>query len=452
MGQGKGYLTGILIGLLPVLGLAQEEEISFRQADSLTYQQYISGNWKDLTRTGNEALNAGIDYYYLRVRLGVACFERRNYMQAERHFSEALEMNSGDPFAGEYLYGSYLELNRPVNALRVYDQLTPSVKTRLSASLPKLHAAEIAGGILLSNQPDKFDHFDLDGSENYYGETDITRGGTNMNTGLSWRFRNGAAIFGGYTWIRLEKNKLVQTGDTLAADDQYALDQHQFYINCHLPLGKGFSILPAVNLITDNYRVVMPRLNSDSTSYNFPVEDFNLRSWIGYLSVTRDFNIVRTSLFGAWSNFNDREQIQAGFHLMAFPLGNLDFYLSSKLIDHMVDSYHHFIFEQMIGGRILKPIWAEINATFGKMRDYHEQNGYVVYNFTDDMKFKAGAKLIWTISPRTMLTAEYIYLIRQGEYVVYQNRGSEDEPDIVPVTMKEGFNNQIIMLDLTWKF
>jgi len=449
--MGKGILMAFML-LLPFICLSQEAEMTFPEVDGKTYALYSEGKWKDLIRAGNEALKNGFDYYYLRIRIGIAYFERRNYVQAARHFEEALKLNAGDPLAGEYLYGCYLEMNRPADGYKILKQLPVSIQDRLKKSAPKLHSADISGGLIFSDQPDKFDHFDLDGDSSYYGEVDMIRSGTDINAGVSWGFENGIKLYGGYTWIRLDKNKLVSIGDTMAVDDQYVLNQHQCYLNGTIPLWKGFSVKAAVNYLLDDYEVVMPQYDSAFNSYDFPVESNRLQSVIGYLSVTKDFKIVQTSLFGAWSNLNDREQIQAGFHLMAFPFGNLDCYLSSKVMDHIVDADHHFIFEQMIGGRIIKPLWAEVNATFGEMVDYHENSAYVVYNFADKMDFKGGGKLIWTMGPRTTLTMEYILLKRMGNYIVYSNIGTNGKIDVVPVTMTESFYNHIIVAGINWKF
>jgi hypothetical protein len=106
----------------------------------------------------------------------------------------------------------------------------------------------------------------------------------------------------------------------------------------------------------------------------------------------------------------------------------------------------------MIGGRLFHPLWAEVNATFGKMMDYHENSAFIVYNFADEMVFKGGGKLIWTISPRTTLTAEYIMLERLGNYLVYDNVGTSGQVEVGPVTKTVHFYNHFVVLGLNWKF
>jgi hypothetical protein len=450
-----GKIQRCLILLLLVLGSsliqAQEKPLTFQEVDRHSFELYEKGEWKTLKSFIKQALGEGYDYYYLRMRAGIACFETKSYLLAASHFEQALTFNTNDHVAGEYLYYCYLELNRAADAIRVYKGLTASVQEKLSNSLPALRQADLEAGPLFSNQMQVFDTIDLDGEDNIYGETDITQDGYYFSGGLSWGFEKGSSVYGGYSLIKLNKNKLAKIGDSLSVDDQYPLVQHQFYINGNIMLGKGFSLLPAFNFIHNRFETVMPHLAEDSMSYLFPVQTFRQNAFIGYLSITRDFRIVQTSLFFAFSNLNNEDQFQGGFHLLAFPLGNLDLYLSTKLINHRNAGQNRLIFEQMLGARLFKPLWAELFATFGQMENYHESNAFVVYNITGKMNFKGGAKLIYAFTPNCIISAEYLYLLREGEYINYTLDLQEDN-QAIPVTMMKDFWNQIFLLGLKLKF
>jgi hypothetical protein len=444
MDKVKRYLILVLFLAGLLVNRGQGQELTFREFDQKSLELYNKSEWKALISLCDQALRDSIDYYYLRLRSGIACFETRRYMKAVLQFRQALNFNEKDPVAGEYLYGCYLELNRKSDAIRVFNELPPSAREKLRNTLPKLHQVNIETGPLLSDQMEKFDTLDLDGEDNIYGETDITQDGYYFNAGLAWGFNKGYNIYGGYSLVKLNKDKLVKIGDSLSVDDQYPLYQHQFYLNGNIPLGKGFYILPALNVILNRYETVMPRLAADSINYLFPLESTVNNSFIGYISLTKDFNIVQTSIFGAFSNLNSTEQFQAGFGIFIFPFGNLDFYLSSKLLNHSNDGNSNIIFDQMVGAKLLKPLWAEINVTFGRMENYFENNAFVVYNITDKMKFKGSARLIYTLSPHWTATAEYLYLLRDGEYTTY----SLQDEVAVPVIMNKDFKNQIVLFGL----
>ena len=193
----------------------------------------------------------------------------------------------------------------------------------------------------------------------------------------------------------------------------------------------------------------MPRLAADSVSYLYPRQAYTNSSWIGYLSVTRDLKILKATLFGAISSMNDVNQYQGGFQLTAFPFGNLNLYTSSKLIDHINDNNHNFIFEQMAGVRVFRPLWLEASATFGNMENYHENSGFVVYNIADKMTFKGGARLIYAFHPRWTATAGYSFLMRESSYVQYL---LTDDLKVERMVKTEDFQSQVILLGLDFNF
>lgn len=452
MDKAKRYLIPALIILLfsglSLPGKSQDRKNTYQYYDQKSLELYNKGDWKELSRLCSEALKDGYDYYYLRIRAGIAGYERERYMTAAMHFEAALGFYTADPVAGEYLFYCYLELNRWPDVYKVYNELPPSLRAKLKEHLPKNVEANMDAGPVFSNQMAVYDTIDLDGPDNIYGETEIIQDGYYFDAGLAWKFKKGYSLYGSYSLVKLNKVKKVQIDNTLSVDDDYPLVQHQLYLNGNIPFGNGFSIIPAFNLVTYNYKVVMPKVSPDSTRFLFPVKNFNENSFIGYLSVNKDFMIVRTSLFLSYSNLNAVNQFQAGFRFTVYPYGNLNFYLGSTLLNNRNDGNNSIIFKQMAGFRLFKPLWAEIDATFGRMDNFHDNQAYVVYNIADRMKFKGGARAILMLSPRWLITADYLYLWREGNYLTYAVQPDES---IAPVINQKDFNNQIVLLGITWK-
>ena len=100
------YRVIILIGFLSLFFQRTEgqDEYDFNLYNSETYRLYLEEEWDSLIILGKAALNQDMDYYYLRMRLGIAFYQKKNYRVAANHFTRALEMNQGDPAALEYLY------------------------------------------------------------------------------------------------------------------------------------------------------------------------------------------------------------------------------------------------------------------------------------------------------------------------------------------------------------
>ena len=156
MGKGKKYLILVLLllGIPAVQG--QQAGLTFNEFDQKSLELYENGDWKALALLCGQATEQGIDYYYLRIRAGIACYEKERFARAAIHFKKALEFNAGDNLAGEYLFYSYLQLNKRDEAFATYKSLPSSSQENLKNSLPKLRKINIQAGYITSNQLSEF--------------------------------------------------------------------------------------------------------------------------------------------------------------------------------------------------------------------------------------------------------------------------------------------------------
>ncbi len=69
------YFSFILV-LIPFFAQAQEEPVfDSKMVEDSTYRFYLDGDWWSVISYGEAALKEDIDYYYLRMRMGIAFFE-----------------------------------------------------------------------------------------------------------------------------------------------------------------------------------------------------------------------------------------------------------------------------------------------------------------------------------------------------------------------------------------
>lgn len=121
----------VLIASLLFSTLAVKGQDSFKSIDSISYSLYQNREWKKLALFGNNSFEKGYDYYYLNVRTGVAYFERGNYKQAEDFFRRALENNSANTFAKEYLFWTLYNSGAEPEASIIYADLPDSIKSKM---------------------------------------------------------------------------------------------------------------------------------------------------------------------------------------------------------------------------------------------------------------------------------------------------------------------------------
>src|SRR5207248_2114987 len=99
----------ILITMIFISGkLLAQDTLNFRMVDTKTYDWYVAKNWDSVIEIGNRAIGQNIDYYYLRMRIGIAYYEKKKFRKAENHFTKALFFNSSSDAGKQYLYYCYL--------------------------------------------------------------------------------------------------------------------------------------------------------------------------------------------------------------------------------------------------------------------------------------------------------------------------------------------------------
>ena len=96
------YFTALLISL-GFLGFSQNS-LNYAQIDTLSYNAYLNKDWNEVKSIGKKSIKQDIDYFFLRMRLGIAYYEQENYRKAAQHFDKALEYNPDDSLATEYLF------------------------------------------------------------------------------------------------------------------------------------------------------------------------------------------------------------------------------------------------------------------------------------------------------------------------------------------------------------
>jgi hypothetical protein len=67
----------ILIALL-LLSLCSinAQQLTQEQVDSETYASFINKEYKTTIKIGKQSIKAGVDFYYLRYRMGVSYYEK----------------------------------------------------------------------------------------------------------------------------------------------------------------------------------------------------------------------------------------------------------------------------------------------------------------------------------------------------------------------------------------
>ena len=150
----------LIIFCLAIAGgsrLQAQDARGYEQADSVSYQLYLTENWKELTLHGHKTIREGYDSYYLQVRTGIAYYMLKRYRAAIPYFKKALSFQSGDETAMNYLYLSYLYAERFEDAKSLSRKFSPSqAQLMKTVYFPAIEFISAEGGMKHSDSSGRF--------------------------------------------------------------------------------------------------------------------------------------------------------------------------------------------------------------------------------------------------------------------------------------------------------
>ncbi|MCX6268797.1 MAG: hypothetical protein NTW16_15835, partial [Bacteroidetes bacterium] len=337
-----------LMASLTGVSVMASDKLDFATVYLVTYRCYLDKKWDSVILVGKQALRQDIDYYYLRVRMGIAYFEKAAYFPAATHLKKARQFNSDDPVIASYLYYAYLYSNRVEEAASI-PGLEPKDKPGVSPG--EVHAE---GGYTLCSDTKPDNLANLMGNDSIYGEQDLYGNSFYSNLGLKLKISNRVSFTFAYNYLNFSKTKYIQYGHAEALLDstssqvfskdyfysfpwkihdtafKYNVIQQEGYFKASAVLPGGIKIEPAVHLlhlsnplikstVTDSVSDTAYYSYIDNTyhlfkypsvSYTWNTKDTSFSNWVVSLALSKDFGIFNIGLNGSWSNLNGKKQKQ----------------------------------------------------------------------------------------------------------------------------------------------
>lgn len=377
MNRIKLVLFLLLIGTY----IQAQNAADYIKIDKQTYDAFAQKDWKQVTDIGKEALTEGVDYYFLRYRMGVAFYEQKQYRAAIPHFEKALVFNQFDEVSKEYLYYAYCASERFSDAEKLSKTMRKDTQKRLKIkSAPFLSTVITEGGI-------KAPSFDS------------LKGMTFLSVGLGHRIGDVATAFHNFSSV----SQTVYYG---------TISQKQYYLGVTVPLKNGLSVQPVFHLID---------LNLAST--NAYVKSFHRTDFLASVQATQRLTLLDISANGSLSNLYNKQQMQLGAGIAYYPLGNNELALLANGTFQKDSATSSFIVQ--VGARYRPtPQW-ELSAHYysGNALNVNEMNGFLVNNSYDVLKNRIGVMARYAATNQLSVYALGQLESRTESYykVAYQN-------------------------------
>jgi hypothetical protein len=451
------YRTNALIIFLIIINslkLSAQDNQIYTKADSVTYEMYMSKKWDKLIDYYDNYVTEKTDSYFTSVRVGIAYYEKKEYMNAISHFEKALNYKKGDEFVAEYLYYSYLYSGRESDANLLIENYPADFRKKIKYRKPSfIKGIYTESGYTVNS--------DYNTQKTYlppfmpvpplYMTQVITKNFYYVNINLLHSLGNRVSLFQGYT--HYSYNYLNQFVVPFNADKEFSLKSKQddYYINLSGNLGKGFGICGAfhyLHISGDNINIRFDALSSpvysDTTFSNSDI--------IFSLALEKVYKDVKLLANSSYSNLNNGRQFRNGITVTYFPFANLNLYgsfsinLNSVKREYDSVSTNNFIFEPFVGFKAFKNLWVEAYYTFGDIYSYHENNAFVVFNNLDKITQRAGVNLIMPFANNKVeLSFRYQYLKQQQTYFIYFNNTDF-------ITSINNISNHKLIGGIKWSF
>lgn len=458
------------------LQLRADEKITFRYIDSLSYQLYINQKWDSLSIIGKLALKNGIDYYYLRMRLGTADFQLEKYISATTDFKKALVFNNHSISAKSYLYFSQLYSGKKTMAYRYSRVFTAKQKERLGVKISTFESLGILGGYSFSDNYNKNGNINLltDGAS--LGEQLLIGNMVIGSLGFSLNFSPTVSLNGSINYENVEKRNRYQyilekwdkqkfiTGPNGSYRNDFRLKQEEaestfdsfinqieFYLNAKVQLDDGWSFNLFTNILylnlTQYDALLTSTIRQDTLSYNgmtgnyqyvnleepnylFMETDTSFVNYVAGFNLQKDFNFIVFDFTTTFSKLYDTDQFQAGLSATYYPFGNHVFYgrtgatyFSQVGLDNFAED--RILFNQMLGFKLSKKTWLEGEFYSGNLNNANIKQAAIVYNLPDKINYTLGINLHIFVNQHLSVHLMYDYYSKSGYY--NNNAGDDDE-------------------------
>jgi hypothetical protein len=354
--------------LQSILGFAQEQ-YNYETVNTKSYNLYLKEDWSNLLTYGKDAINHQIDFPLLRLRLGYAAFQMKNYSEAITHYEKVIQKDSYNSIARYYLW--------VCNGLLINNEIGDQ-------NIPFIEAEAISGEKRKSAKITEL------GIESSYKATDILRRGNSMYGRLDLNARLGynLHIQQGFALYNSQINEPLYT--SVNNNTNIQINQVEYYNKTSLTLSKrwvvkvGYHYLhtPFNNLSYEN------NIGMLGLQYNKPQFSFQVNAIMGKLI--------------------DSSFQQYTAQLKWYPLGNLNFYMfTTGSLRKASDKVYNL--KQVVGFKAFEHCWAEGYITLGTFKNITENDILYVYNAIDKTLSKKGVSIYTDVIPGCILQIGYTY-------------------------------------------
>ncbi len=433
----------ILVLLFLTLSSWSQNAGDLVEFDQKTYQLYIEQDWDQLIQLGSLGLDSGVDFYYLRMRLGLAYYHTQRYEKARYQFLKALDFQPKDPNAEYYQYYATLLSGRWGEARLLVPGLLPETQKIINAK----PAFSIAGlslelGRFINNSVD-----DLESSlpAGFFASSYFNHSMDYQNLGASVHLGYASSLVVAANRFGFSNQQLIRTDGSVyefehsnAQTGGYVRYSYQFPGSVYAGLAYHGITGAYASTYLSAYEGATPVFSDSTDTYR----QFYAGGFIG-----GRMSHFAGQLSFAKSSFWQGDRYQVGIGISYYPVGNQNYYLAFKY-DFMTESMSNFTGDQVIklvaGAKVIKGILVEASYLTGNLSNWADANGYYLFNTVYPIQSRAGFSLIFNeFLPRLSFSLSGFVQNREHEATVYDQNWT-------PTIVLQNYQTYTIFGGLSW--
>lgn len=402
-----------------------------------------------------------MDCYTLRLRLGILYFNQKSYIKAKEEFNAALKFNSYDSLLFEYIYycdvftgkteiadiksNNYpitLKKKLGIKNLKLLNEtsLDAGYYSNSSSQLTLPSALKTIGStpppIPQPGSPAPMYYRLIEQNKNL----DMQFAQLTLDSKLSTRFYLTNSL--GYYNLSKEKNILAnntqQTFQTNLIQYDYAITG-RYYLNAKY----GFNFTYHFNQLS--YDKIKNSFNTSIRTYSFYKENAVENNHLVSASL-RIHN--KKGWFEPGYSFSKIYQSnvhQPKLSFFYFPANKNKLYMNTNIAAVIQSTGKNLVLNQIFGYKTGKVFTPEFSLYLGRLMNYNENNGIIMYNLADDIKLKAALNLYFNLTKNLRFSIYSSYLRREN-VSTFTNLRNINSYQVI------NYNQLTLTGGLSWKF
>jgi len=391
------------------------------EVDSLSYEALQRKDWNKVIQIGEEAEAKGFDFYYLRLRKGVAWDNLEKYNNSEKEYKKANRFFPVDTLTHWYRYVALIKAGRESEARTLSFKLTDWQKQYSGFKDIRLNSIGVETGVLTGNAPNSVfrNPAEVLLVQRQQSKVFFASGAANMWLG------NRLNLIAGYMYIQTEnvvkttlKSKpLGNSGPIRTETNSWTLSalQNSAYVGLNYQFKNSWSIFVAGTFVPYEAQTISLSGNYSSTSYalsssrnSFSSLDYSL-----FIQVKKRWKSVEFDPGYSVNRVYLQSYHQANLGCVYYPNGNNRLFFAGQLSFLSKDSTR-IIAGFKAGARLANWIWLEGSAVVGKLYGSSEAGGWILNNNPDQINWKTSLNFTFIINSRWEIPLRFGFLSREG--------------------------------------